>query len=64
MQPATEAFEILMKFYLLTAGAIEVTRVSNFPYWAYLHSVNGWSPKIYFAAVDDPPPLLSRVTRG
>jgi len=64
IQPATEALEILMKFYLFTAGAIEVTRVSHFPHWVYLHDFNKWTANVYYSTNDDPPPFLSNLTTG
>lgn len=64
IQPVDEQFEILMKFYLLTAGAMEVTRVGSFPYWAHLRDANLWTAKVFYATTHDPPPYLSQVSTG
>ncbi len=61
VQPATDQDEILMQFYLLLGGAIEVTRVSGLPYWEYLHSARNWSARVFFSPTDDPPPYLSAI---
>lgn len=63
-QSANAEFEILMKFYLLTAGAIEATRVGSFPYWTYLRDINGWNATVYYSTTDDPPPYLSQISAG
>lgn len=65
IQPNTNGDELLMKFYLLIGGAIEVTRVSGFPYWEYLKQVNSWSATIWHACDEgDFPPLLASITSG
>jgi hypothetical protein len=59
---AKDSADVLMKFYLLLGGAIEVTRVSGLPYWEYLKKASQWQSDVLFAATNldgEPPPFLS-----
>jgi len=53
---------LLMRFFLLLGGAIEVTRVSGLPYWQYLGDANRWNGDVWHSTLGDPPPLLSATT--
>ena len=65
LQLASSSHDLLMRFYILLGGAIEVTRVSGFPYWEYLESARDWSARLLFAVTpDSPPPLMSSMTHG
>ena len=64
MQAATDGDEILMRFYLFLAGAIEVTSVSSMPYGQYFRKVEQTPATVFNAATDDPPPYLSSITTG
>jgi hypothetical protein len=64
LQRATDDDEILMRFYILLGRALEVTRISGFPYWEYLHYARSWNAKIWYSSTDDPPPYLSAITTG
>ena len=65
LQPAGSQDDLLMRFYILLGGAIEVTRVSGFPYWEYLESARKWSARLLFAVTpQNPPPLMGSITHG
>lgn len=55
--------DLVMRFYLLLAKAINVTAVARMPFHRYLQHMSSWNAKVFFAATDDPPPLLSQVIR-
>lgn len=59
IQRSSDNPDLILRFLLLLGRAIEVTRVSAFPYWEYLNIASDWSAKTIYAAVDDPPPYLS-----
>ena len=59
IQDNSPEHDILMKFYLLLAAAIEVTRVCGLPYWQYLEKAKLWSADVHYSCADYPPPLLS-----
>lgn len=59
LQPIGDTPGLLMRFYLLLGGAIEVVRVSGLPYWEYLHHAKQWSADVWYSTRDDPPPFLS-----
>lgn len=55
--------DLVMRFYLLLAKAINVTAVARLPYHRYLLHMGDWNAEVHFAATADPPPLLSQVMR-
>lgn len=55
--------DLVMRFYLLLAQAINVTAVARLPYQQYLAHLRHWDAQVFFAATDVPPPLLSRIIR-
>lgn len=55
--------DLVMRFYLLLAQAINATAVARLPYYRYLQHLRQWDAQVLYAATDDPPPLLSRVIR-
>lgn len=55
--------DLVMRFYLLLAEAINVTVVARLPYRRYLEFLRKWNAEVFYAATDDPPPLLSQVIR-
>lgn len=55
--------DLVMRFYLLLAQAINVTAVAILPYHRYLQHLRQWNAEVFYAATDDPPPLLSQVVR-
>jgi hypothetical protein len=59
IQNNSKDLDILMRFYLLLGQAIEVTRVSNMPYWAYLSKLRTWDAEVWYSLRDNPPPYLS-----
>lgn len=61
LQKASKDQDILMRFYLILGGAIEVARVSGLPYWEYLSQLGGWSADTMYSATDSPPPYLSSI---
>jgi len=60
---SSEDGDLVMRFYLLLAKAINVTAVARLPYHRYLQHLREWNAEVHFAATDDPPPLLSQVIR-
>lgn len=61
-QPADDRQDLLMRFYLLLAQAIEVTAVSPLPYYAYLRKMGDWTADVHSSTKDDPPPFLSSLS--
>lgn len=62
-QPADGQQDLVMRFYLLLARAIEVTAVANLPYSAYLHRMGDWTAEVSFSTRDTPPPYLESIPR-
>jgi len=58
-QKNSSEHDILMHFYLLRRKAIEVTSVSNMPYWEYLQRANQFDAQVWYSCADHPPPYLS-----
>ena len=54
---------LLLRFYLLLGGAIEVIRTSGLPYWEYLQSANQWDAEVLHWIFKNPPPLLRSMTK-
>lgn len=63
LQRAHQDDELLLRFYNLLGQALATTRTSCFPYWSYLQQARQWNAEITHG-LDDPPPLLSNITRG
>lgn len=56
--------DLVMRFYLLLAEAINAVVVAKLPYNRYLEHLRQWDADVIYAAVgDDAPPLLSQVIR-
>lgn len=55
--------DLIMRFYLMLAEAINATAVARLPYRRYLEHLQQWNAQVFYAATDDPPPLLSQVIR-
>ncbi len=55
---------LLLRFYLLLGGVIEVIRTSGLPYWEYLQSANQWDAEVLHSTLETPPPLLSSMITG
>lgn len=55
--------DLVMRFYLLLAEAINAIAVATLPYHRYLEHLQQWNAEVFYAATDDPPPLLSQVIR-
>jgi hypothetical protein len=65
VQPETGEDAILMKFYVLLAEAIAVTRVCALPAREYLKVASPWSADVFYVATgDDPPPYLGSLRIG
>lgn len=58
-----EEADLFMRFYLLLAEAINAIAVARLPYRRYLEHLRQWNAEVFYAATDDPPPLLSQVIR-
>ncbi|MFT3785158.1 MAG: hypothetical protein QM770_03210 [Tepidisphaeraceae bacterium] len=63
LQTEREPGETFIRFYLMLAQAIQVTRVSLLPFHSYLAHFKHWNADVIYAATDDPPPLLSAALR-
>src|SRR4029077_20022000 len=59
IQEHSKGHDVLMHFYLLLSQAIEATKVSNMPYWAYLNKLGTWDAEVWFSTKESPPPYLS-----
>jgi hypothetical protein len=55
--------DLVMRFYLLLAQAINATAIASLPYHRYLAHLRQWDAQVFYAATDDPPQLLSQVIR-
>ena len=55
---ASEDPRLLMRFYLLLARAVEVTRTSSLPYGAYLGELGPWNADVIYPLVEGPQPYL------
>jgi hypothetical protein len=63
IQPASRRQDLVLRFYMLLAQAVEVTRVSAMSYWSYLESVGNWDYDLAFATWEDAPPFLRSLPR-
>lgn len=55
--------ETFIRFYLMLAQAIQVTRTSRLPYHSYLAHFNPSNAEVIYAITDDPPPYLHHALR-
>jgi hypothetical protein len=58
LQKENSPGQTLLRFYLMLAQAVEVTRTSGLPFTSYLSRLEPWSADVIYAAMDDPPPYL------
>ena len=50
--------QTLLRFFLMLAQAVTVTRTSDMSFNAYLSQLEPWSANVVYATTSDPPPYL------